>query len=457
VVAGLQSAMPNARIAYVPFGESVTDGDPVPTSALRAEDGKPGLTARYYNALGTAPATFTPEQRKAYQADLRYADKSVVVRRESTVGGHSLDLAAVSDHHRVVWTGFLVPPETGLYRLGLSGYRNGVLELDGKPFIDLGDAPWGSLPTMKTLTLEKGHRYRIKITGEAQTGDAGVNFAWKRVSADPTGDLRKAAAEADVLVAVVGLTSDLEAEESPVQIPGFKGGDKTSLDIPADQQALLEQAKATGKPLIVVTMNGSPINLSWAKDNANAILEAWYPGQSGGLAVANVLTGKTNPAGRLPLTFYRSVDDLPPFEDYRMEGRTYRYFTGTAVYPFGYGLSYTTFAISTPRIAAPTIKAGQTAEVDVDVANTGTRAGDEVVQLYARDDEASVTRPVIELNGFRRVTLAPGEKRTLRFELQPDDLALWNAEMKRIVEPGTFTISAGPNSVDLKSATLTVR
>jgi beta-glucosidase len=166
---------------------------------------------------------------------------------------------------------------------------------------------------------------------------------WKRVSATPERDLKAAAANADVLVAVVGLTSDLEAEESPVQIPGFKGGDKTTLDLAPDQQALLEQAEQLGKPIVVVAMNGSPINLAWAKDNAAAVVEAWYPGQSGGLAIGNVLSGKTNPSGRLPLTFYRSVDDLPPFGDYSMAGRTYRYFAGKPVYPFGYGLSYTRF------------------------------------------------------------------------------------------------------------------
>jgi beta-glucosidase len=442
VLAGLQGAMPDASVTYVPAGEGYTDGDPVPTTALRAEDGQPGLTARYYNALGTAPATFTPEQRKAYEAALRYAEKPVATRRESTVGGHSLDLAAVSDHHRVVWTGYLVPPETGRYRLGLAGFRNGRMKLDGKPFIDLGEAAWGSLPTMKTLTLEKGHRYPIEISGEAQTGDAGVNFVWKRVSADPEGDLRRAAATADVLVAVVGLTSDLEAEESPVQIPGFKGGDKTTLDLPADQLALLAQAKATGKPLVVVAMNGSPINLSWAKDNANAILEAWYPGQSGGAAVANVLSGKTNPAGRLPLTFYRSVEDLPPFDDYRMEGRTYRYFKGTPVYPFGYGLSYTSFAYSPLHVTPAAGGAQNGIRVTTEVRNTGARVGDEVAQLYL-DFPDLPGAPDVALRGFQRVHLKPGERRTVSFDLSPRDLSAVTVDGQREVMPGEYRVTVG--------------
>ena len=166
---------------------------------------------------------------------------------------------------------------------------------------------------------------------------------WKRISLQAEKDLAAAAANADVVVAAVGLTSDLEGEEMKIDLEGFSGGDKTSLDLPADQRKLLEQAKATGKPMIVVAINGSTIDLSWAKENAAAIIEAWYPGQAGGLAVANVISGKVNPAGRLPLTFYRNVADLPPFSDYSMKSRTYRYFSGTPVYPFGYGLSYTRF------------------------------------------------------------------------------------------------------------------
>jgi beta-glucosidase len=269
-----------------------------------------------------------------------------------------------------------------------------------------------------------------------------VNFVWKRLSADPEGDLRRAAATADVLVAVVGLTSDLEAEESPVQIPGFKGGDKTTLDLPADQMELLAEAKATGRPLIVVAMNGSPINLSWAKDNANAILEAWYPGQSGGQAVANVLSGKTNPAGRLPLTFYRSVDDLPPFEDYRMEGRTYRYFEGEPVYPFGYGLSYTSFAYSPLRVTPAAGGAQNGIRVTTEVRNTGVRAGDEVAQLYL-DFPDVAGAPEIALRGFQRVHLKPDERRTVTFDLSPRDLSAVTVDGQREVMPGDYRVTVG--------------
>jgi beta-glucosidase len=442
VVEGLRRAMPGARVEYVPFGETYTDGDPIPASALRSPDGRPGLLARYYNVLGTPPARFAPGAMADYVRTAKFVDMPAASRIETSVDGRSLDLAQVSDHHRVVWTGFIVPPETGSYRLGLSGFMSGTMKFQGKLFADLKDAPWGSLPTMKTVRLEKGRRYPVEVTGDAHTGTAGVGLVWKRVSTTPERDLKAAAANADVLVAVVGLTSDLEAEESPVQIPGFKGGDKTTLDLAPDQQALLEQARATGKPIVLVAMNGSPINLAWAKDNAAAVVEAWYPGQSGGLAIGNVLSGKTNPSGRLPLTFYRSVDDLPPFGDYSMAGRTYRYFAGKPVYPFGYGLSYTRFDYAPIEVTPVGGNSAKGIRVTTSVRNTGGREGDEVAQLYLNfpDDPGA---PRIALRGFQRVTLKPGEARTIRFDLSPRDLSAVTVEGVRKVLAGDYRVTVG--------------
>ncbi|MBB4097422.1 glycoside hydrolase family 3 C-terminal domain-containing protein [Sphingomonas kyeonggiensis] len=442
VVDGLRRAMPGARVDYVPFSETYTDGDPIPTSALRSPDGRPGLLARYYNVLSTPPARFAPGGLGEYARAAKFADTPVASRIETSVDGRSLDLAQVSDHHRVVWTGFIVPPETGSYRLGLSGFMSGTLKFEGRLIADLKDAPWGSLPAMKTVRLEKGRRYPVEITGDAHTGTTGVGLVWKRVTATPERDLKAAAASADVLVAVVGLTSDLEAEESPAQIPGFKGGDKTTLDLAPDQQALLEQARATGKPIVLVAMNGSPINLAWAKDNAAAVVEAWYPGQSGGLAIGNVLSGKTNPSGRLPLTFYRSIDDLPPFGDYSMQGRTYRYFTGTPVYPFGYGLSYTSFAYAPLEVASVGGNAGKGIRVTTTVRNAGAREGDEVAQLYLNfpDDPGA---PRVALRGFQRVTLKPGEARTIRFDLSPRDLSAVTVDGVRKVLAGDYRVTVG--------------
>ena len=445
VVEGLRNRLSPANVTLVPFGESITDGDRVPEAALRTPDGKPGLTARYYNNVQPPVLPFDPATAREQQAQIRYLDAPVLTRREPDVANRSLLFSQVSNFHRTVWTGFLVPPESGTYRLGLAG-STGTLEFDGRTLVDLGKGQFGSLPKLETVQLVKGQRYPIRVTSEAH-GFAGTDLVWKRISRQPDADLKQAAANADVLVAVVGLTSDLEAEETGIHIAGFEGGDKTTLDLPADQLALLEQAKATGKKLIVVAMNGSPINLAWAKDNAAAILEAWYPGQSGGLAVANLLTGEANPAGRLPLTFYRSVDDLPPFGDYAMAGRTYRYFTGTPVYPFGYGLSYTSFAYGpvTVQPAAGGAEAGL--HVSAEVRNTGARAGDEVAQLYLNfPDQPGVPR--VALRGYQRLSLKPGERRTVSFDLTPRDLSSVALDGTRRVAAGQYRVSVGSGQPD---------
>src|SRR5205823_369667 len=199
---------------------------------------------------------------------------------------------------------------------------------------------------------------------------------------DPVADAVSASKRADVTIAVVGITSDLEGEEMNVQVPGFKGGDRTSIDLPAQEQALLEAVKKTGKPLVVVLMNGSALAVNWAQSNADAIIDSWYPGEEGGAAIAETISGVNNPAGRLPVTFYTGVDQLPPFEDYSMKGRTYRYFQGKLLYPFGYGLSYTKFSYTGLMLPKNAINVGDPVIVEVTIANTGKLDGDAVAQLY---------------------------------------------------------------------------
>jgi beta-glucosidase len=261
------------------------------------------------------------------------------------------------------------------------------------------------------------------------------------------------AKKADVIVMVLGENEQLSREAwADTHL-----GDRSSLDLVGQQQELARAILALKKPTVVVLLNGGPLSVNDLAERAPALLEGWYLGQETGHAVADVLFGKVNPGGKLPVTIPRSVGQLPVFYNHKPTARRgYLFDTTKPLYPFGFGLSFTSFDISAPRILTPAIAINQPARIAVDVANTGSRAGDEVVQLYVHDDEASVTRPVIELKRFQRVTLQPGERRTITFELTPDDLALWNAAMKRVVEPGTFTIYAGPNSVDLKSAKLTV-
>jgi beta-glucosidase len=265
---------------------------------------------------------------------------------------------------------------------------------------------------------------------------------WSAADLAPQPKAIAAAKNADVVIAVVGITSKLEGEEMKVNVPGFLGGDRTSLDLPKPEQALLEAVAATGKPLVVVLTNGSALGVNWAEAHANAILEAWYPGEEGGAAVAETLSGRNNPAGRLPVTFYKDVSQLPPFEDYAMKGRTYRYFEGAPLYPFGYGLSYTTFAYSELTLPAAPVAAGSPLIAEVTVTNTGRRAGDEVAQLYLTFP-AVPGAPLRALRAFQRIHLEAGASQRLHFELQPRDLSMVTEAGQPIVAEGEYTVSIG--------------
>jgi beta-glucosidase len=240
----------------------------------------------------------------------------------------------------------------------------------------------------------------------------------------------------------LGLSPRLEGEEMRVEVPGFAGGDRVEIGLPATQRRLMEAVVGTGKPVVLVLLNGSALAIPWAAEHVPAILEAWYPGQAGGSAMADILFGDENPAGRLPVTFYRSADQLPPFSDYDMDGRTYRYFRGRPLFPFGHGLSYTTFSYD--GLALPeSVETGEDIPVSVSVTNTGERAGEEVVQLYLTDLEASASVPVRSLQGVRRIFLEPGETRVVTFTLTPRQLSLIDERSERAVEPGVFEVSVG--------------
>ncbi len=262
------------------------------------------------------------------------------------------------------------------------------------------------------------------------------------------------AAQADTILLVLGQNEQLSREAWADQ----HLGDRQKLDLIGEQNALASRLFATGKPVVVVLLKGGPLAATYLEANAPAIVEGWYLGQETGNAVADVVLGRANPGGKLPVSIPRSESQLPIFYNHKPTARRGYLFESTApLYPFGYGLSYTSFDVGAPRLTKSTIGRDETVRVSVDVANTGRRAGDEVVQLYVRDDEATVTRPVLELKHFQRVTLQPGEKRTMTFDLKPADLAFWNVETHRVVEPGTFTISAGNSSTALKTTSLTVR
>jgi beta-glucosidase len=251
------------------------------------------------------------------------------------------------------------------------------------------------------------------------------------------------ARQADVVVMVVGITPRVEGEEMKVTLEGFRGGDRTDIALPKAQEDLIRAVQAVRKPMVLVLLNGSALAVNWAEDNVPAIVESWYPGEEGGTALADVLFGDYNPAGRLPVTFYKSVSQLPPFDSYAMKGRTYRYFTGDPLYPFGFGLSYTRFKYDNLKLGSSAIKTGEGTTLTVDVQNAGDRAGDEVVQLYITHEHPSVPAPIRSLAGIKRISLGPGEKQSVTFELKPEQMSIIDDKGKQVVEPGEFLVSVG--------------
>jgi beta-glucosidase len=293
---------------------------------------------------------------------------------------------------------------------------------------------------------------RKQFAGVKVSYVAGTNFLREKPgNSDPLLEATSAARDADVVVAVVGITSKLEGEEMKVDMPGFKGGDRTSLNLPEEEDVLLGALKGTGKPLVVVLMNGSALAVNWANDHANAILDAWYSGEEGGTAIAQTLAGVNNPAGRLPVTFYKGVEQLPDFEDYAMKNRTYRYFEGEPLYPFGYGLSYSKFEYSNLKLPAGELHAGDPLLLEVDVKNTSDKAGDEVVEVYVNFPKLPGT-PLRALRGFTRVHVEAGKSRHVELTLQPRDLSYVNESGDRMVGEGDYVITVGGGQPNTKAS-----
>ena len=253
-----------------------------------------------------------------------------------------------------------------------------------------------------------------------------------------------------------GISPRLEGEEMQVPFEGFSGGDRTNIKLPVVQEKLIKSLYATGTPVVLVNFSGSAVALNWENENLPSIIQAWYPGQAGGTAIADVIFGNYNPGGRLPVTFYKSVEDLPPFDDYSMKNHTYRYFDGEPLYPFGYGLSYTTFEYGTPELSNNSIKKSGSIEVTVEVKNTGDIGGSEVVQLYVKDIESKYPVAKKALRDFKRIYLEAGESQIVSFKLESDDFRVIDDDGTRFVEPDDFDILVGGNYVDLKKVTLIV-
>lgn len=429
VLDGLRSKLKNTEILFAEgshLAEGVSNLHPVPGKFLVTENGEPGVVGEYFdNAKLEGEPVFTR------------IDKNIDFYWES----HAPSPVLPDDDFSVRWTGYLVPPESGIYSIGSWGMPTLDVWFEGEKIMSH-NTEHHAFHKEKALELEAGKKYKFVYEYKNWYGDGDARLLWAMPNPDMLEEAVETARQADAVVLVLGLSQRLEGEEMPIQVDGFSGGDRTHLMLPKTQRELMAAVEKTGKPVILVLLNGSALAVNRANENLDAILTAGYPGQEGGYAVADVLFGDYNPAGRLPVTYYQSVDQLPPFEEYDMINRTYRYFKGEPLYPFGYGLSYTTFEYSNLEIPEEA-KTGEPVKVKVSVKNTGKIAGDEVVQLYLKDENASVPRPLHQLEGFERIRLQSGESKTVEFELLPGQFSMIGTDETRIIEPGWFTVSVG--------------
>ena len=438
VLEGLKSKLKNTEILFAEgshLAEGVSNLHPISGEFLVTENGEPGVVGEYFdNANLEGNPVFTR------------IDKNIDFYWESGAPSPVLP----SDDFSIRWTGYLAPPVTGTYQIGFWGMPTLDIWLEGEKILRFNSEHHASHHE-KAVELEVGKKYKFVFEYKNGHGDGDARFLWAMPNPNILQEAVGTAEKADAVLLVLGLSQRLEGEEMPINVDGFKGGDRTHLMLPKTQRELMAAIEKTGKPVVLVLLNGSALAVNRANENLDAILSAGYPGQEGGHAMADVLFGDYNPAGRLPVTYYKSVDQLPPFEEYDMTNRTYRYFNDEPLYPFGYGLSYTTFGYGNLEMLAE-VKTGETVKVKVNVSNTGKMAGDEVVQLYLKDEEASTPRPLYQLEGFERIHLQPGESKVVEFEIQPRQFSMIGPEENRIIEPGWFTVFVGGGQPGAKGA-----
>ena len=430
VLRGIKAKVePDTRIIYAE-GSDLADGvhnlTPIPSCYLLTEDGKQGAFGEYYNSTEmTGKPLFT-----RVDDNIDFYWEHLSPRQDMP-----------DDNFGIKWTTWVVPPESGTYYIGSWGSSGYDIVLDGKKIISERNEH-SAFHKEYQVDFQAGKKYKVEVYYRNYSGDADIKLLWAKPRAGLIEKALAAAKEADVVILSLGLSQRLEGEEMPIKLEGFSGGDRTNLNLPADQEQLLDAIAATGKPFIVVLNSGGALSINNAQEKAAAIILAGYGGQQGGNAVADVLFGDYNPAGRLPVTYYKSIDQIPAFEIYDMAGKTYRYFTKEPLYPFGYGLSYTSFSYSNLSLPekAPS---GDKVNVKVTVTNSGKVEGEEVVELFLTDEKASTPRPIRQLEGFKRIMLKPGESKDVEFVLEPRQFSIINNKEKRVIEPGYFTISVG--------------
>jgi beta-glucosidase len=393
-----------------------------------AYEGKPGFKAEYFKGTMLEGPPVATVQEASLNRNLPDTDQEIVpgLRAEN-----------ISARYRTIYT----PDKTEEIAFQITGDDGYRLFVDDKLVID----KWAmqtSSNSQYTLQVTAGKPVNIKLDYFQNAGRATLKFSGARVVRLDKQRVLAEAKAADVIVFVGGISPRLEGEEMKVDIEGFRGGDRTSIALPKAQTDLLKLLHSTGKPVVFVMMTGSAIGCQWEAANLPAIVNTWYGGQATGTALADVLFGDYNPSGRLPVTFYKSESQLPAFDNYDMAGRTYRYFKDTPLYPFGYGLSYTTFRYSNLQVPA-TAQTDEPLTVSVDVQNTGQRLGDEVAQLYIRHPGAQGRVALHALEGFQRLTLQAGEKKTVQFTLTPRQLSRLDESVQRVVQPGKVQLFAG--------------
>ena len=354
------------------------------------------------------------------------------------------------DAFSVRWTGALVPPETGEYAIGGEGFSGFNLYLNDSLVTKWKDVHHPR-KVYELMHLEGGKAYNLRVEYvQDNTDHAIMRLLWERPKANLMEEAVALAKASDVFVLCMGLSPLLEGEEMPVKVAGFAGGDRLDISLPNTQTELIREIYKVGKPTVLVLLNGSALAFNWEAAHIPAIIEAWYPGQQGGAALADILFGDYNPAGRLPVTFYKDINQIPAFDNYDMAGKTYRYFKGEPLYEFGYGLSYTTFEYSLKDVPA-NIAAGDPLTLSAEVKNTGTRAGEEVVQLYVALPGSTLKAPIRALQGFKRIDLKAGETKTVTFTLSPLQMAGRDGNNSAKVEPGKLLISIGGKQPDARS------
>ncbi|MEM1135076.1 MAG: glycoside hydrolase family 3 C-terminal domain-containing protein [Bacteroidota bacterium] len=424
----IKEKLPNATVVYE-LGSPIAEGfpllKPVPTEYLSSE-GEKGLKGEYFSNIDWSGTPANVQQDA--QLDFKWTKKTPIS-------------GIMADTFAVKWSGQLSVPENGTYRIGIKACNFGKLTIGDSTYVEF-DNIHHPITRYTDLDLKVGEAYDIAVDFYSYHTDPQLQLLWAKIGEDYLNPALKAAQEAEVIVLCLGLSPDIEGEEMPIVLEGFDKGDRTKLGLPQPQIDLMKKVKALGKPTVLVLLNGSALAINWADKNMPAILESWYPGEFGGDAIADVLFGDYNPSGKLPVTFYKSVNDLPEFTDYSMNNRTYKYFKGEVLYPFGHGLSYTQFEYSDLKLPEQ-INPGEPITASVEVKNIGSLSGEEVVQLYVSHTTNTDVAPIRSLQGFNRMSLAAGESKTVNFTLSPKQYALIKQDGTVVIEPSEVLISVG--------------